>query len=207
MNKLLRRTIIFVGVLLLASLLAVWQPWKVILSVPGITSGTALTVNTQSGKAEVYIDEQKVGETPFQTENLTHGEHDLRIVRLSNQESFYETISKQIFIEEGTRTFVEAEIGPGRQFTSLKIVYYRKDNPGESRVYVDTSPEKSTVTIDDNSYGQAPLTTSDIEPGRHTILVSHDGYETEETTIIVREGYTLIAEFQLMAKPIELPQQ
>lgn len=205
MNKRLRRTIIFLGLLLGASALAMWQPWKIIWSVPGISSGTALTVNTQSGKAEVYLDGKKVGETPFATENIPPGEHDLEIIRISSEDSFYEMITKQIFVEEGTRTFFEAEIGPSRQFSSLKIVYYRKDNPDATGVYVDTSPEKSIVTIDETVYGEAPITTSELEPGRHTLSVSHNGYEPEETTIIVREGYTLIAEFQLMAKPIEIP--
>ena len=73
-------------------------------------------------------------------------------------------------------------------------------------MYVDTVPKESTVKIDDLPYGTAPATSNDLTPGKHTLTVNREGYEELETVVIIREGYTLVAEIQLMAQPVEIEQ-
>jgi len=203
-KKLLRSTTGIILLILFAGSLAVLRPWSYLANIPFISPTTALTVNVLYGKASVYLDSQKVGETPYSSEQLTPGDHSLRIERIASTDEFYPSIQKQIHLESNTRTFVEAEIGPDDQFTSLKLVYYQKSSGGGTSVYVDTTPSGATVTIDDVRYGTSPATSDKLPAGRHTLKVVTAGYEDEETVVIAREGYTLIADIQLMAKPIEL---
>ena len=71
MKKRVRTGIIFTILVIIAIAIAILRPWENISILPIVNSGTALTVNTPLGKAEVYLDEKKVGETPFSSENLT----------------------------------------------------------------------------------------------------------------------------------------
>lgn len=207
MNKIVKRILALTLIAALAVAVAIIQPWKYFALLPIVNSGTALTVNTSGGKAEVYLNGKKVGETPFSSENLPAGEHTLEIRRISLEPDFYNTIRKQIHLEANTRTFVEAEIGPGEQFSSTHVMYYRNNNTTDASIYVDASPDNCTVTIDDVRSGETPVTNNSLSPGKHTLRIEHDGYEPQETVIIIREGFTLIAEFQLMSKPIELTAQ
>ncbi len=204
MNKRVRIGLIITILVIIGFVIAVLRPWEQVSLLPIVNSGTALTVNTPLGKAEVYLDGKKVGETPFSSENLDSGDHSLEIKKISGEPDFYETISKRIHLEPNTRTFVETEIGPDSQFSTHKIIYYRKNTNNDALVYIDTTPSESLVTIDDVKYGESPVSSSALSEGKHTVEVTRDGYESSETSIIVRPGYTLIAEIQLMAKPIDI---
>lgn len=186
---------------------AIARPWNTINLMPFITPTTALTVNSLKGKSEVFLDGKKVGETPYSSEQLRPGDYELEIRRISENDSFYEPITKTIHLELGTRTFVEAELGPSLEFSSYKIVYYRKNISSKASLYILSSPAGGNVHIDSKEVGDTPLTQSEITEGRHTVAVSRKGYETEEITVIARSSYTLIVELHLMTQPIDLTQQ
>lgn len=207
MKKLHRITLFTVIFITIAVLTALFRPWQYIPNLPLLESGTALTVNSPIGKAEIYLDGKKIGETPFSSENLSAGDYSLEIRRISAEPDFYEPVTKQIHLEPNTRTFIEAEIGPGVQFSSVILMYYTRNSMDGSSIYIDTTPKGSTITIDDTKFGESPVASNKLSPGKHTITVNRVGYNELETAIIAREGYTLIAEFQLMAQPIDLPIQ
>lgn len=204
-KKLLWKILLAVILVSIAVGVAVYQPWSRLSFIPFSSYGTALTINVMHGKAAVYLDGSKVGETPYSSENLNPGDYSLTIERMSSNQDFYEPISKQIHLEQNTRTLVEAEIGPGLQFSAVRMIYYKKHTSEQSSIYVKTNPASSTVWIDDVRYGNSPVTNNTLSSGKHDLSVSHDGYEDQETSVIIREGFVLIAEFDLMAKPIELP--
>lgn len=205
MQKLRRITIFTVIIVAFAVIIALVRPWQYIPGIPALRSGAALTVNSPLGKAEVYLDEKKVGETPYSSENLSPGDYSIEIRRISAAQDFYETISKEIHLEANTRTFVEAEIGPGTQFSSVIIMYYTRNTTDAASVFIDTTPKESLVSIDGMPLGKTPIATDELSPGKHTVAASRVGYEQIEADIITREGYTLITEIQLMAQPIYVP--
>jgi hypothetical protein len=194
----------YIAVALIALVAAIIRPWQYISFVPVIGQNSALTVKTIAGKAEIHLNDKKIGETPLSSENLSPGDFELTLKRLSETDEFYDNLTTQIHLESNTRTFVEAEIGPSEQFSSLTVLYYKKNMNDSSGLYLDTNPQKATVWIDDIRQGTSPVTTESLEEGRHDLKVTHPGYEDVETTLIIRKGYTLIADVRLMAKPIEL---
>lgn len=205
MKKLHRITLFTVIIVTIAVLTALLRPWQYYTNLPLLESGTALTVNSPLGKAEIYLDGKKIGETPYSSENLSSGDYSLEIRRISAEPDFYQPVIKQIHLEPKTRTFIEAEIGPGVQFSSVVLMYYTRNSTDRSSVYIDTTPKGSSITIDETKFGESPVANNELAPGKHTISVNRVGYEELETVIIARKGYTLIAEFQLMAQPIDLP--
>jgi hemin uptake protein HemP len=149
------------------------------------------------------LDGEKIGETPLSSENLKPGDHEIKIHRVSETENFYQDVVSPIYLEPNTRTFVETEIGPSDQFTSLTILYYQKNKTNKSGLYLDTNPKQSVVWIDEIRQGSSPITSNTLKEGRHEVKITHPGYEDLETTLIIRRGYTLIADIQLMAKPVD----
>jgi hypothetical protein len=207
MNRRLGITATVFVVIAIFIVLAIARPWNFINYIPYVSPTTALTVNSLRGKSEVYFDGKKVGETPYSSELLSSGDHELEVRRISDSPDFYQTMKKTIHLELGTRTFVEVEIGPSTQFSSLKLVYYRKSSIDKPSLYINTVPSGSKAFVDTEEYGETPVTTSSISKGRHTISVEQAGYESAETTVIAREGFTLIVELNLMAKPIDLQEE
>ncbi|MBN2101109.1 PEGA domain-containing protein [Candidatus Dojkabacteria bacterium] len=198
------RIIIIVFIAALAIAAAILRPWSYLAYLPIVGKNAALTVNTTAGKSEVFLDGKKIGETPLSSENLAPGDYKLKVSRISGSEDFYTDITKLIHLEQNTRTFVEAEIGPSKQFSSLKTLYYKKIKTNESELYIKSSPPGATVWIDNIRYGDTPVTTQKLDDGRHEMKISLDGYEDEDAALILREGYTLIAEIELMARPVQL---
>lgn len=203
MKKSLKYVLIALGVLVLTAI-AIVRPWQYISLIPFVGQNAALTVNSISGKADVYLDDKKIGETPLSSENLNPGDHTVTVHRIAEDDDFYEEISRLIHLESNTRTFVEVEVGPTEQFSSIKVMYYDKIQDKNPTLFLDTSPSECVVWIDDVRYGNSPVTSDKLKAGRHELKITHDGYEDLETSFILREGYTLIANIQLMAKPIDL---
>jgi hypothetical protein len=202
MIKILKKITITILVVLIVVGISIWQPWKYLLNLALIGQNSALTVNSVSGKSEVFLDDKKIGETPLSLDNLSSGDFTIEMKRITSNESFYTTISKEIHIEPNTRTLVEVEIGPSDQFCSTSIIYYRDNNSPGSSMYLNSIPSNSTITMDETEYTDSPVVIDDTESGEHTITVEAIGYETLDVSVISRDGYTLIAEFDLMIKPI-----
>lgn len=195
----------FVILLLLIAIgVSIWQPWKYLFDLALIGNNSALTVNSTGGKSEVYLDGEKLGETPLSLDNLSPGDYSMEIKRVTSNQDFYTTITKEIHIEHNTRTLVEVEIGPSEQFSSTSVVYFRENDSRETSIYVSTNPPEATVTFDNGNVGSSPVVIEDAIPGEHIIKVALSGYEEKEISVISRDGYTLIAEFDLMIKPIEI---
>ncbi|MFH1547137.1 MAG: PEGA domain-containing protein [bacterium] len=202
MLKLLKKFALIILLIAAVVGISLWQPWKYLFDLALIGNNSALTVNSAGGKSEVYLDDKKIGETPLSLDNLSPGDFTIDIKRVTSQDSFYTTISKEIHIEPNTRTLVEVEIGPSDQFSSTSVIYYRDNNSSNSSMYLNSNPSNGTITVDGTEYDGSPVVIEDIEGGEHTISVEADGYEPLEISVISRDGYTLIAEFDLMVKPI-----
>ena len=64
------------------------------------------------------------------------------------------------------------------------------NQPDSNKGYlvITPSPEQTDVTIDDKSYGQTPIVLNDLEPGRHTVSLSCNGYLPYTTIVNLRPG-------------------
>lgn len=202
--KKLTKLLPYVVVFIFAIIFAILRPWQYISLLPIVGQNAALTVKTSFGKSEVYLNGKKIGETPLSSENLRPGDYQLEIKRLTEEDSFYTDISRLIHLEPNTRTFVETEIGPSEQFSSVIVLYYKRNKNTDTTLYLDSTPGSATIWIDDIRYGTSPITASKLADGTHKLKISKSGYESLTTTLIIRDGYTLISNIQLMAQPVNL---
>lgn len=139
--------------------------YKPVTGMLGISQRAGLKITTLP-EATVFINDQEVGKTPFSNENLSAQQYK---VRLSSDSGSWEGLV-QLF--GGTVAIINREIAPSIASSSGEILMLSQ---GQG-VVVASTPNGSEVEIDGKSYGITPLTVSNLEPGEHTFLVSHNGY-------------------------------
>lgn len=78
--------------------------------------------------------------------------------------------------------------------------------PTTGGLYVDTSPEKAEIYMDDtDTTTLTPQTFSDLNPGTYNIKFIKDGYETKEITVEIEAGKTKEYYIELTATPPPTP--
>lgn len=198
--KLGRTLLIFIFVAA-ALAIALIRPWRYLML---ISPQSALTVTASSGKLTIKLNGRRIGETPYSAENLTPGDYDIELARTAENSDLYYTTKKRVHLEPETRTYIKAELGPSQQFSSFALIYFQKNNTGHAQLFVKSQPQGARVWLDETRYGETPISSTSIKPGTYTLKIEKEGYETIEVKIQAQEGLTLIADIEMIAKPIEL---
>lgn len=60
----------------------------------------------------------------------------------------------------------------------------------EGSIYITSTPSGAAVKVDGKNKGETPLTIEKLSPGSHTVIVSHDGYESYTQTVTITAGKT-----------------
>ena len=138
-----------------------------------------LRVESTPGSADVYLDGDKLGSTPYYSARTLIGTHQLS-VRKQGYGNFTETIE----IQKGSETI--------KQVTLTNIV----------EIAINSNPDSAKVYIDGNNFGTTPFR-STINAGQHTIRLTKENYYTKEQTINVEDegkalNFTLSPNFTMV---------
>ncbi len=131
----------------------------------GYTLRAGLKITAQP-EAVVYFNDTEVGKTPFQKDDLSPGDYE---VKLKNDKGTWQS---KIKLNKGTLSVINRELGGSEASSSGEILVLEK---GQG-VVVTSTPEGAEVEIDNKGYGKTPLTIRDIISGEHTFIISHEGY-------------------------------
>mgnify|MGYP005844632863 CR=1 FL=1 len=126
------------------------------------TGAAILNIETTPKGAEVFLNDQRLGTTPFQSDELPAGEHRLRI-----ESRYYEPWEQAVRLEKDVVERIEAELqrGTGR-------VTVITDPPG-AEVWIDNQPRPE----------QTPLTISGLTAGEQQLEIRLDRYRTITHTV------------------------
>lgn len=122
-----------------------------------------LSVGSRPEGARVFVDGEDRGKTPLELSDLEPGTHEV-ILYLSGRGAFRQTVegrTGRIFVD------LEAEKGMGMGLVS-----------------VETDPSDARVDVDGRRVGLSPLEFP-LEAGRHTLLLSKDGFKDAESVVEV----------------------
>ncbi|MDD3049617.1 MAG: PEGA domain-containing protein [Candidatus Cloacimonetes bacterium] len=122
---------------------------------------------TEPEGAEILINSQRVGVTPFTVDELFPGEHEL-------------TLRKNLYHPQ-TMTFTITENGtfsPGTIILKPKFGY----------LSVNSSPQGATITLDNKPYGSTPSSKNQIESGNHRITIKSDLYYEYTEDFAISDG-------------------
>ena len=145
-----------------------------------------LEISTQP-QANVFINSDNKGTTPFTTEALKPGEYDIRL------ESPQGTWSKKIRIENGTVYFININIGQNESSTSGELVYLEKGRG----VWIISSPNGAEVSLDGQKQGFTPYLIQNISEGEHQITIAKNGFEPRTININALKGNKIMIEAML----------
>ncbi len=128
--------------------------------------GGMVTINSNPNGADVYINGQMVGQTPYVNE-LLPGQYNL-------------TLQKKFYHENSTIFTLEEE-----QSLTVPTIDL---NPKFAYIAIETTPAKANIYLDNKRLGNSPIGRQQVESGNHTIRIEKDLYHTQEYTISLEDG-------------------
>ncbi len=198
----MKRGIIFVSVILLLVVIAIWSPWdrynwslKRLFGVDEKPAVSAIQVYSLKDTLTVYLDEQNQGKvtpdsSPLEVIGLTSGNHIIKLVRDNPEYTGNYEFTKAINLAPDFTTVFAYELGPSKEFSQGHILYAKETQQSQStgntaRLNVSTEPTGAKVSIDEKEIGVSPL--ADIElslDSVHKIAITKKGYETQGFNIL-----------------------
>lgn len=160
---------------------------------------SALSVDVTSGRAEVYINDEMVGVTPFESGEIKPGDNR---ITLKSSNSRYETTIKFLSNNDEYihRVTILRDLGVGDLFSSGQDLWFDEDSSG-TVLRVISEPPGASIFIDNTEYGQTPFTSSKLSEGDYDIRVEHVGYEVQKSRVSIKKNYTSNVSFKLFPTP------
>lgn len=144
--------------------------------------------------AEVYINDEQVGKTPFQNESLLAGEYRIKIGSASA------VWQGQVEVTGGTLTVVNRELADNQASSSGEVLVLDSG----SGVVITSTPTGSSVDIDGKEAGKTPLAVSSLTAGDHTFTLSHDGYLKRSIRAYLPDKLKLSLDVDLAISEVDL---
>ena len=197
----MKRLLIFLILVLVCALLALWSPWlylKVnITDLFGIKRPdeiASLQVYSLSGSIDVLVDGKsagtaKVENSPFIVDRITPGEHLITLKRESDIKNAYWDFSKLITFEANTAVIASYNLGPEEEFSEGQIIYAIKkvDKSKTTQLNISVNTEKANVQIDNAqplTLSAKTMTDTLSINSQHQVVISKKGYENLSFTIL-----------------------
>lgn len=152
---------------------------------------------TSTPEAVVFLNGLEVGKTPYEDDNLSVGEY---LVRLTNDNSSWQ---EKIQLTKGTLSAINRVLAPGIASSSGESLVL---DVGQG-VVITSSPSNSGIEIDGQSYGKTPISISDLSPGEHAFIISHDGYVKRNINVLLPKGSSLHINVDLALTEITASQE
>lgn len=178
--------------------LTAFAGWKFL---PQAMSFSALEVVTEGTEADVYLDNTKIGKTPFENEKLRPGEHVLKLVPWDKDKK---TWTKKIQLTTGAMTSVERIFGDSDSTSGGSVIYLEATGEPQGQINIITDPDEAVVYLNKEEKGKTPILLKNIPSGNQEILVKKDKFEDRLHRVEVTAGYKLTMIFDLVGekKPI-----
>lgn len=178
------------------------------LALAGCTNPLAnLSLSKKSGlqvtsipQATVFLDGKSLGTTPVREENLTPGEH---AVKLTPSDPSLQPYEASVKLTSGVLTAVDRTLAASPSDAhGFTLSFEPLSNKHDVLLDVTSSPDSVTFTVDGTPQGFTPRSLDSITAGDHTILFSSPGYIDKTVRAKTVEGYRLIIDVQLAKAPV-----
>jgi len=186
----LKPLLLFVGIIALSAVgFFVFKNFKT------IAPSASLLVETPQTAAQVFLDDQLLDQSPLQKDDLSSGEHTLKLI---SDEQIYQT---KLTLLGGTQTVVRREFGPADIFGSGEVLWFEKTGD-PATISVTSDPDGVRIKIDGKDFGETPVLIEDVEPGTHDLHLSKEFFETRKITIKIEDNYQLRISSKLALNPL-----
>ncbi len=190
--------IYFLGILGVG--LVVFFGGELLRNLSGLSNKAVLNVVVQNGKAEVMVNNTKVGETPFESKEIKPGSNTIAIRSDTRQ---YQTEIKFLPSKKDTvyTVSIARDLGVSDTFSSGQDMWFDKDG-SDNTLRIVSEPSGAKVIIDNSEVGTTPFTSSAISNGSYSLKLIYPGYETGDMRINVQSEYVLNISAKLFPYPV-----
>lgn len=197
-NKFSKILIYFLGIVGVG--LVVFFGGQLIQYITNKNGKAGINVETVNSQASVFIDGQKVGETPYTSSDIKPG---TKTVALKTENRQYQTSLNFIPASDTVIHVVGLvrDLGVSDVFSSGREFWFEKDTSGNT-LRIITEPSGASVFIDKSEVGKTPFSSTTITPGDYTITISYPNYESQTIPLSIQKGYTLNGNVRLFPYPL-----
>lgn len=150
---------------------------------------------TSSPAAEVFLNGEKVGETPFKSQKLKSQDYTVRLVPEEEGLASWETT---VTLQSNITTVINYEFAEDRDSSGGEILSLEPlANSKAVEIAVVSIPDNASVKLDGQPKGFTPLPIKNAEAGDHLLTLSAPGHKQRKIDIKLVEGYKLTVNVQL----------
>ncbi|PIS14833.1 hypothetical protein COT64_00565 [Candidatus Shapirobacteria bacterium CG09_land_8_20_14_0_10_39_12] len=147
--------------------------------------------------ANVFVDGQLMGKTPYQSSTLKASELTIKLIPEVEDQSLI-SWERKVKVSGGVLTLIEREFGLNEAASSGQIITLEKiKDKALASLSIVSDPDGSLIKLDSESKGFTPLTLDQITEADHEIIVSKDGYSEKTLNARAVLGYKLIINVKL----------
>ncbi|KKT46538.1 MAG: Family 10 xylanase [Candidatus Collierbacteria bacterium GW2011_GWF2_44_15] len=167
------------------------------LNIFGKKSGVQITSNPQ---AEVTVNGQSNGKTPYYTESLKSGEYTIRLTPIDPELQPWET---KTTLSAGHLTIVDRQFGKTQdQSSSFTLSFEKLSNKNSTEVSIISNPSNVSVAVDKAPIGFSNRPIENISAGDHSFDFVAPGYQDKRIQARVYAGMRLVINITMAAAPI-----
>lgn len=161
---------------------------------------SAIAVDVAYGRADVFLNNENLGVTPIDVEDIKPGENK---ITLKSSDRTYETTVKFL---SNTDKYIHKvgifrDLGVSELFSSGQNLWF-DESTSEVVLRIISDPAEADVYIDGTQIGKTPYTSSKLTEGDYDIRIDKVGYEEQKARIRVQKGYTSNISVKLFPKPV-----
>lgn len=190
---------VFFGIITAGLITISFLLFKIFQNRNTFSSQSGISATVFSGTADVYLDDSKIGSTPFESSNIKPGTH---TIKLTNNLTSYETsIPFTTSSKEIPQVVLNRDLGVSKVFSSGQNFWIDYKDLS-SKISVVSEPSQATVFIDDTEAGKTPYSSSVLIDGEYDLKVVAPGYEPQVARVKIKNNYKLNVSVQLFLVPV-----
>jgi hypothetical protein len=169
-------------------------------TLPSLNGKSGLQISVTGGeKANVFVDGNNVGQTPYMGEDIKPGRKTVKLVPESAGEATYETT---LTLTPGNITVMTWTFGRTLDESGGEIFELSKaSNKNKTELSIVTNPDNIIVKVDGQSKGFSPLVLDDVTEGAHALTVTAPGYIERTSNPKLVKGLRLTVTSKLAREP------
>ncbi len=145
-------------------------------------------------EAEVYLDNDLLGKTPYESKEIKAGEHKVTVKTADRQ---YEAT---LNFAPNTQVVVKRDLGISENFSSGQNYWIEKTN-SQTVLSITSEPTGASIFIDNTEVGKTPFSSSTLTAGEYDLRVESPQYEGQSARIKIQKGYNLNIAVKLFPTP------
>ncbi len=188
------RNIVAFFVTALGVVLTAYFGYLLVTRLGSSSSKPYLMADVYYGKAKVFVDGTRVGETPLENFVVKKG---LRKIKLESDGASYET---GMTFSPGLPVLIKRDLGVDQVFSAGLDLWIEKFTAGTS-LGIISEPSDAVVFIDGAEVGKTPYSTDRLTEGAYDIRLEKEGYEPISERINIVDKQKINASFKLFPLP------